>query len=218
MPRGSKPIDLSGQKFGLLSAIEVSGKDKHGNVMWRCSCECNSIITVTSRDLRTGHTKSCGCLKIAMLKSRVTKHGRSGTRLYMVWQEMVARCHRPSHKNFPFYGGRGIAVCDEWQSSFEKFAEDMGHPPSGHSLERVDNDGNYSKSNCRWANKEDQMNNRRNNVIISFDGREMTMAQFAKMLGFAYGKVRSAVNRGVCNIGGYEVRVIRQSKVSPNNN
>lgn len=210
MPRGAKPIDIAGQRFGRLTVSEMTDQRMHKNVMWRCTCDCGNTVVVGARDLRTGHTRSCGCLKLEMLKTRVTRHGAAGTRLYMIWQEMLARCYRAESPSFKFYGARGISVCDEWRTSFESFAADMGDPPFGCSLERKNNDMNYSKDNCQWATHTEQMNNRRGNIIISFNGREMTMAQFARFLGFHYAKVRSAIKRGVTSIGGYEISVSKR--------
>lgn len=206
MPRGSKPIDISGQRFGRLTVSEMTDQRRKSSVMWRCLCDCGNIVIAASGDLRTGHTRSCGCLKLEILKARVTKHGASGTRLYMIWQEMIARCHRQENVSFKFYGARGISVCDEWKTSFEAFAADMGDRPLGCSLERKNNNLNYNKENCKWATHTDQMNNRRGNIIISFDGQEMTMAQFARFIGFPYAKVRSAIKRGVTSIKGYEIK------------
>lgn len=211
MPRGSKPIDITGRRFGRLTATRMTDQRMHSNVMWHCICDCGNVVLVGSRDLRTGHTRSCGCLKMEMLKDRVTKHGAAKTRIYMIWGQMLSRCYKPTNRSFKFYGERGIGVCDEWRYSFNKFAEDMGNPPEGCSLERINNELGYSKENCRWANKIDQMNNRRNNIMVSFDGKQLTMAQFARMLGFPYAKVRSAINRGVKNIGGFEISISRRS-------
>ena len=185
----------------------------NSNVVWHCICDCGSTVMASGRDLRTGHTRSCGCLKAELTKKRFIKHGQHGSRLYMVWQEMLARCYRPTSTSFQFYGARGINVCEAWRDSFEAFAADMGPPPPGYSLERKNNDLGYSKENCRWATRVEQMNNRRNNIIITFGDNQLPMAEFARMLGFPYAKVRSAVKRGAKKIGGYEISAVRRSEL-----
>ena len=144
-----------GQRFGrLIAERKVRG---HRCTRWQCRCDCGEVRVVFVGHLTSGHTRSCGCLKTG----RKTTHGKTGTRVHRAWGDMLSRCYNPNLPNFRYYGGRGITVCDRWRHSFEAFLEDMGEPPEGLSLDRKDNNGNYTPKNCRWATKSEQQKNRR---------------------------------------------------------
>lgn len=146
-------IDLVGQKFGRLTVVERSAVRKSSGALWSCVCECGGKATVNSLKLRTGHTASCGCLKVEAVPN--LRHGYSGTRTHRSWKEMRQRCLNPKSDKWQWYGGRGISVCAEWDD-FEQFLIDMGERPIGMTLDRIDSDGNYKKDNCRWANPKQQ--------------------------------------------------------------
>ena len=167
-----KPIDLMGQRFGRLVVIERAGTSKNGQVIWRCLCDCGKEADVLSISLRRGLTRSCGCLSREKVSERTTArntiHGARHTKLYNTWRGMRERCENPSHKSYSDYGGRGISVCAEWQdfTAFQKWALASGYK-DGLSLDRIDSNGNYEPSNCRWADKKQQSRNRRSNHLIT---------------------------------------------------
>lgn len=155
-----KARDLAGQRFGRLVAIRlgehiyVSG---HKRRMWECLCDCGNTVTVISLNLMSGASKSCGCLRI----DRITNHGKTSSPEYKSWSSMIQRCTNPANARYEGYGARGIKICDQWMS-FENFYADMGDRPSiNHSLDRINNDGNYDPGNCRWATRSEQQRNKR---------------------------------------------------------
>lgn len=165
-----KRIDIVGQRFGRLTVAERAGKDTSGkNILWLCYCDCGGSTKATTGHLRSGHTQSCGCLAHERLLEggKVTRfessHELSRTRLYRIWSGMKARCGNPNAPKYRLYGGRGVKVCDEWLHDFKSFYEwAMEHGyGDGLTIDRVDCDGNYEPSNCRWATIAEQNKNRR---------------------------------------------------------
>jgi hypothetical protein len=188
-------LDISGLKFGKLIVINL--EKKQGKLFyWNCICECGAKRIVSSNNLRNKTAFSCGkCIK------KNKKHGhktRLGASLeYSSWVSMKNRCYNKNTNNYSLYGGRGIAVCDRWLNSFENFLEDMGNRPSKkHSLDRINVNGNYEPSNCRWATKYEQLRNQRTNVHLCVDGVVKIVADWAKVSGTSFSTIHSRIKRG----------------------
>lgn len=167
--------------------------------MWFCECKCGGTVVVTSSNLKTGNTKSCGCWSHGKPRHGHTTH-RSVSSEYATWSSMKQRCLDVAHSAYASYGGRGISVCERWLV-FENFLADMGPRPSGRSLDRIDNDGNYEPSNCRWATAEQQCNNRRNNTRFDFNGKSLTLPQWSRELGIEYHTLKARRKRGLTGAG-----------------
>lgn len=180
--------------FGRLEVLRLAGIAKGGNAQWECRCECGTETLALACNLKSGNVQSCGCLQPVF----PTKHGKSvgeTRRAYKVWAAMMDRCNKPDHPSYTRYGARGITVCERWHD-VECFIADMGLPPAGMSLDRIDNDDGYHRDNCRWATRTQQANNRGLTRRITFDGRTMSMTQWAKELGLPKSTLFNRLNRG----------------------
>lgn len=181
--------DLSGQRFGLLTAVKCVGVVK-SKTRWECICDCGETSVKVYQHLVLGLTKSCGCFrkKYAAEKMRkmVTTHGLSVNKWWSNWHRMMDRCYNKKSARYASYGGRGISVCERWHDA-ALFHEDMGDRPEGKSLDRINNDGNYSPENCKWSTYIEQNNNRRTTKIIEFNGESLSGAQWARKLGVSKG-------------------------------
>jgi len=148
--------------YNSLKVLSFSGHDKHGRKLFKCEClACGKIVEKRGTSVKNGVTVSCGCLNKKRFKDMVTKHGKSNTPLYSKWKGMKNRCYQQSYKHYSRYGGRGIEVCERWKDNFENFYNDMHDSYfEGAELDRINNDGNYEPSNCRWVTHEENANNR----------------------------------------------------------
>lgn len=190
--------DITGQQFGALLVIENVGKDSRGEMIWRCRCECGKETVVTGYKLRSGWTKSCGCLQEKHRREGFNKsHGMTNTKLYVIWQNMKHRCNDPKNIMYKNYGERGIRVCELWMSGFEpfmKWAFQSGYS-DGMSIDRIDVDGNYEPSNCRWVTKKQQYLNRTDSHLITAFGKTQTIKEWADESGINYDTIERRINQ-----------------------
>jgi hypothetical protein len=184
------PQDLTGQRFGRL---RVSGlaeeRNAQGRRQWWCRCDCGAHVIVLACLLTGGETRSCGCLK-------KRQGGGWGTPEYRSWRNLIARCYNRRNTRYASYGGRGIRVCDRWRDSFSNFREDMGQCPPGCSIDRIDNNGNYEASNCRWATRIQQARNKTTTRIIECNGKTLSMAEWAELTGIGFRIIHQRLKSG----------------------
>ncbi|POP31673.1 hypothetical protein C3B58_15365 [Lactonifactor longoviformis] len=191
--KGSKVLDISGMRFGHLIAVERIHRNGSRSY-WKCICDCGNEKIILLQNLRNGDATSCGCQRI----KSITRHGGSHTKLYVVWQGMVRRCYDSKSKNYVNYGARGIHVCDEWRGDFgifQKWAVQNGYR-DGLSIDRINNDGNYSPNNCRWTTDKVQMNNTRKTVYLEINGVRKPISFWADEYGISKATIRERVKRG----------------------
>lgn len=204
---GSRPVaDLVGKSFNRLTVTAHDDqRSKPGKHYWLCDCSCGHKTSVEGCKLKSGHTKSCGCFQIESRVNTNLKHGcskgydgrNSGTKEYLCWRNVRGRCQNKNDRFYPDYGGRGIEVCSKWNNSFEAFLSDMGLAPSPkHSIDRIDNNGNYEPGNCRWATSLEQANNNRANHFIEINGETKTVADWARALGIKYPCLLARIKQG----------------------
>jgi hypothetical protein len=188
--------DLTGLRSGRLVVASRIGKNKSGNSIWECRCDCGTVKPITSNNfLCKKPTQSCGCLLREASRARRLKHGKSGTGEYNSWKGMFARCDDPLDAGYKNYGGRGIKICERWRV-FENFLADMGPRPIGTTLDRHNNNKGYEPANCRWATWDQQANNRRTCRVIDAHGKSLTVQQWAKETGIKGVTIRARIKSG----------------------
>lgn len=199
----------TGEKHGRLTVIEVAESKSNGKY-WSCKCDCGNLTKATTNQLRTGHTRSCGCLH----RDRITKHGDHKTRLYSIWNGMKLRCSESSRNksSYKHYAGKGIRVCDEWleYTSFKKWALANGYEDDL-SIERNDNSKGYNPQNCRWIPLSEQPSNTSRNAFIEYGGETLTLSQWSRKLGINTQTLKGRYWRG--DRGAHLFRPSRGGKV-----
>ena len=195
--------DLTGKKFGKLEVIGVHDTGSR-KTYYVCQCDCGNVKVVRADSLISGATKSCGCIKKEQDKINLSanhKHKMSGTRIYETWQDMKRRCYNKQNARYDRYGGRGITVCDEWLNNFQSFYD--WAISNGYSddltIDRIDNDGNYEPSNCRWSTAKEQCNNRGSNINITIGNATKSLMCWCEIFNVDYKKVYARYKRN-----GYE--------------
>lgn len=188
---GRKIKDISGQKFGRLTALyKLNNYHKKDRLYWLCACECGNLVEVAGDNLRLSKQTSCGCLH--------KKHNKSNTRIFNIWIGIKQRCYDSKRKNYKYYGARGIKVCDEWQNDFMSFYNwsiNNGYK-EGLTIDRINVDGNYEPSNCRWLTNKQQQRNKHNNRNITIKGETHCLSEWCEILGLNYSTVKNRVFRG----------------------
>lgn len=190
----SRIIDLTGRRFGKIVVLRREGTYhwRSGSCpSWLCKCDCGRTIVVLGPNLRRGQA-SCTCIFV-----RHGEYSRGLSAEYRIWRGLITRCTNHRGREWPNYGGRGIRVCERWRADFNAFLADMGRrPTSAHSIDRIDNDGHYEPGNCRWATDTEQAANKRNNVTLTWRGRTLHLAEWARQLGIKKTTIRERLRRG----------------------
>jgi hypothetical protein len=198
---GKIRFNLKGQKIARLTVLERVPNDRFNRACWLCRCDCGRELVVATNALRTGNTRSCGCLmrdRAAQICTwRNTSHGESGSPEHVAWLAMKERVRNPNHRQFHNYGGRGIKVCDRWLNSYENFLADVGRKPTRkHTLDRIDVDGDYEPGNVRWATLAEQQSNKTTNVFVSAFGERLTVSQWARKTGVGRHNISNRLKAG----------------------
>lgn len=193
MQKKSTFIDLTGQQFGRWFVIKESHRAGKIGYYWECRCDCGTIRAVSGSSLKMGKSKSCGCLFREVLLKRITTHGGTNSPEYGIWEAIRGRCLSPGHSAYKHYGGRGITICARWVN-FSNFLADMGKRPSlKHSIDRIDNNGNYEPGNCRWVTQGQQCQNSRRTVRLEVEGIEMALGRACRRYGMDYSNISRKV-------------------------
>lgn len=189
--------DLSGRRFGSLTALSYAYRSDVGHIYWNCRCDCGNEVTVRANSLLRGDTTSCGCYVRSHNRELNTKHGMYGTPLNSVWNSMKQRCNNPNHQAYKNYGARGIFICDEWNDfeNFRDWALSNGYE-EGLTIDRINNDDGYYPENCRWVDMITQANNRRTNTYITWNDETHTIAEWARLFGITYSALIQRIHRG----------------------
>lgn len=186
--------DLTGKRFGRLTVVSRAENGKGGRARWLCRCDCGNKRVVYGYSLKSGNTRSCGCLRAETSKDKATTHGMSKTSLFHVWWAMMERCTNKNSNSYKNYGGRGISVCDEWLDSatFFDWALSNGYE-EGLTIERIDVNDGYKPSNCKWITKAEQARNKTNSFIVEIDGESKCLAEWCERYEINYSTVHQRI-------------------------
>lgn len=193
-----KVKDLTGKKFGRLTVIKRVENNKFGQLQWLCKCECGNIKKIRGGHLKSGAIKSCGCLNKELTSKRTKTHGMRNSRIYRIWIHIRNRCYYENYIQYNLYGGRGIKVCEEWKENFGSFynwAINNGYS-NDLTIDRIDVNGDYEPSNCRWVTQKVQANNKRNNHYIEYKNETKTISQWEDVLKIPKGTISRRLYRG----------------------
>ena len=191
---GKMAIDHTGESYNSWTILSKTLNNKVS-----AKCKCGKIKIVYMRTITTGHSTSCGCVKSEYMRNKMTRHGESKTKLHSVWISMNSRCTLNTTTYYKNYGGRGIKVCEEWKNSYETFRDWSNKNGYGEhlSIDRINNDGNYEPTNCRWTDRTTQQNNNRYNHLVTINNTTHTMSQWARLYKIKYGTFKYRVNHGI---------------------
>lgn len=180
----SKAVDMTGKRFGSLTAIRCTGeRNAANNLIWEFRCDCGETLVFDGHDARSGKRHTCVTCSQRRSQASCVTHGMSYTSEWKTWREMKTRCYNQRSTSYPNYGGRGIRICERWLESFDNFFADMGQRPLGMSIDRRDTNGDYSPENCRWATVIEQANNKRNSVRVTIGGVTKNVHEWAAVSG-----------------------------------
>lgn len=192
-----KALDVTGQRFGRLVAIERDRSSGGRHTKWLFRCDCGAHVSIFLDAVRSGRTTSCGCFRTELIRARSLTHGhhvgRRTSRTLKSYRHAKSRCMNPNDPKYPVYGGRGVTMCQRWVDSFEEFLADMGECPPGLTLDRIDVNGNYEPRNCRWATAATQVRNKTTNVFVEHQGETMILKDFAARIGVNYKSLHARI-------------------------
>ena len=192
MRKSNMRYNMVGERYGRLTVDHLHCRGGNGKkLLWACKCDCGNMVYLSRHALVSGQTKSCGCLRRDLLSEKEYKHGLTDSRLYCAWVHMIQRCENNKNKNYAEYGGRNIKVCDEWHDSttFIKWALANGYSDNL-TLDRIDVNGNYEPSNCRWITVKEQGRNKRNNIYITYEGETRCLSEWCELKGLPYDRTQ----------------------------
>ena len=187
---------LEGQKYGFLTVVKENGRNKDGEVLWLCKCDCGNEHTVKSVNLIHGYVKSCGCKRGEFISQKNSKHGLCDSKLYHIWHGIKNRCINAKHDNYVRYGARNISMCEEWLNDFKAFYDwAITHGfKEGLTIDRIDNFKGYSPDNCRWITAKEQQHNRRDTIYLTYKGETKSTPEWAEIVGIDPHVLRHRIN------------------------
>lgn len=194
--------NIIGEKHGLLEVLSFEKSEKkknHWRYYYKCKCECGKIKIINRDSLVSNKTQSCGCLKKQRVKEANSKHSLSQTRIYKIYKDIKKRCYNPKSSNYKIYGGKGVVMCEEWLNNFMNFYNwsIKNNYNDSLTIDRIDVNGNYEPSNCRWTTMKQQANNKTNNIYYEYNGEVFTGTQLSKKTGIKYNTIRSRISSGM---------------------